>query len=213
MYLGILCVCALLWVCVLTLRARYRVMSISWLLRPRSCFYYQHHNGGVYVLFNISPPAHPPLILRLRFMALHYICLVTLIHPSHTDTCTHTLTHSPAPTHCHSPTIKACIRAETHVWCVMAYSKSSSSYFPSFSWWLQVPWQQGGWVQNWEEQLNEALHTFFCSLNLLCDWQDGKNVCVCVCRYKTGHQIQLQTWGIDDALGNVSHTFRNTSSL
>ena len=38
----VLCVC----VHVITLRARYRVMSISRLLRLGSCFYYQHHSGG-----------------------------------------------------------------------------------------------------------------------------------------------------------------------
>lgn len=38
----------------------------------------------VCVPFNISPPALPLLIPGLRFMILHYICLVTLIHPSHT---------------------------------------------------------------------------------------------------------------------------------
>lgn len=97
---------------VITLRARYGVTSISCLLRLWSCFYYRHHNGGVcgcmsvcvyvcvggwvvgWVPFNISPSSLPLLILGLRFMILYYICLVTLIHPSHTATCTHTCSNT-----------------------------------------------------------------------------------------------------------------------
>lgn len=43
--------------------------------------------------FNISPPALPLLIPGLRFMILHYICLVTLIHPSHRHMYTHMQLH------------------------------------------------------------------------------------------------------------------------
>lgn len=70
--------------------------------------------------FNISPPALPLVIPGLRFMILHYICLVTLIQPSHKDTCTHMQTHtSPLHTQTHP---------HTHPW--LDYQSPHSSIHP-----------------------------------------------------------------------------------
>lgn len=122
----------------------------------------------VYVPFNISPPALPPLIPGLRFMILHYICPVTLIHPSHTDTCTHTRTATPlTPALGHAPmfgVLRHTLNPDLLI---------SQCHLRSFSGWLQVPLVgtegrtrlQRGNIQTFQS-------TVSCFLTLQFDWGD-----------------------------------------